>query len=499
MDKDNKSSKYIMALDQGTTSSRCIIYDHAGNIISSAQKEFTQIFPKPGWVEHDPMEIWSTQIGVAQEALLKINATYENIEAIGITNQRETTIVWEKATGKPIYNAIVWQCRRTAEICDKLAAAGHKDVIRERTGLLLDAYFSGTKLKWILDNVPGARKKAEAGELAFGTVETWLIWKLTGGKVHITDYSNASRTMLFNIHKLEWDDDILALLDIPKTVLPAPMPSSEVYGESIPTLFGGPIRIAGAAGDQQAALFGQGCFAKGDAKNTYGTGGFLLMNTGSEPVSSKNGLLTTIAWGIDGEVSYALEGSVFVEGAAIQWLRDELRIIDSAPASEALAESVADTGGVYVVPAFVGLGAPYWDPYARGIIYGITRGTGRAHITRATLESMAYQICDLVGAMEADAGTKLSKLRVDGGASANNFLMQFQSDVLASAVQRPVCVETTSMGAAYLAGLATGFWKDKADIIANWQEDRLFTPAMDGAERENLLNGWHDAVRRCRG
>lgn len=499
MDKENKSSNYIMALDQGTTSSRCIIYDHAGNIISSAQKEFTQIFPKPGWVEHDPMEIWSTQIGVAQEALLKINATYENIEAIGITNQRETTIVWEKATGKPIYNAIVWQCRRTAEICDKLAAAGHKDMIRERTGLLLDAYFSGTKLKWILDNVPGARKKAEAGELAFGTVETWLIWKLTGGKVHITDYSNASRTMLFNIHKLEWDDDILALLDIPKTVLPAPMQSSEVYGESIPTLFGGPIRIAGAAGDQQAALFGQGCFAKGDAKNTYGTGGFLLMNTGSEPVSSKNGLLTTIAWGIDGEVSYALEGSVFVEGAAIQWLRDELRIIDSAPASEALAESVADTGGVYVVPAFVGLGAPYWDPYARGIIYGITRGTGRAHITRATLESMAYQICDLVGAMEADAGTKLSKLRVDGGASANNFLMQFQSDVLAAAVQRPVCVETTSMGAAYLAGLATGFWKDKADIIANWQEDRLFTPAMDGAEREKLLTGWHDAVRRCRG
>lgn len=499
MDKENKSSKYIMALDQGTTSSRCIIYDHAGNIISSAQKEFSQIFPKPGWVEHDPMEIWSTQIGVAQEALLKINATYENIEAIGITNQRETTIVWEKATGKPIYNAIVWQCRRTAETCDKLAAAGHKDMIRERTGLLLDAYFSGTKLKWILDNVPGARKKAEAGELAFGTVETWLIWKLTGGKVHITDYSNASRTMLFNIHKLEWDDDILALLDIPKTVLPAPMPSSEVYGESIPTLFGGPIRIAGAAGDQQAALFGQGCFAKGDAKNTYGTGGFLLMNTGSEPVSSKNGLLTTIAWGIDGEVSYALEGSVFVEGAAIQWLRDELRIIDSAPASEALAESVADTGGVYVVPAFVGLGAPYWDPYARGIVYGITRGTGRAHITRATLESMAYQICDLVGAMEADAGTKLSKLRVDGGASANNFLMQFQSDVLASAVQRPVCVETTSMGAAYLAGLATGFWKDKADIIANWQEDRLFTPAMDGAEREKLLTGWHDAVRRCRG
>ena len=499
MDKDNKSSKYIMALDQGTTSSRCIIYDHADNIISSAQKEFTQIFPKPGWVEHDPMEIWSTQIGVAQEALLKINATYENIEAIGITNQRETTIVWEKATGKPIYNAIVWQCRRTAEICDKLAAAGHKDMIRERTGLLLDAYFSGTKLKWILDNVPGARKKAEAGELAFGTVETWLIWKLTGGKVHITDYSNASRTMLFNIHKLEWDDDILALLDIPNTVLPAPMPSSKVYGESIPTLFGGPIRIAGAAGDQQAALFGQGCFAKGDAKNTYGTGGFLLMNTGSEPVSSKNGRLTTIAWGIDGEVSYALEGSVFVEGAAIQWLRDELRIIDSAPASEALAESVADTGGVYVVPAFVGLGAPYWDPYARGIIYGITRGTGRAHITRATLESMAYQICDLVGAMEADAGTKLSKLRVDGGASANNFLMQFQSDVLAAAVQRPVCVETTSMGAAYLAGLAIGFWKDKADIIANWQEDRLFTPSMDGAEREKLLTGWHDAVRRCRG
>lgn len=491
--------KYIMALDQGTTSSRCILFNKKGEVASVSQREFKQIYPKPGWVEHDPMEIWSTQIGVAQEALLKINATYENIEAIGITNQRETTIVWEKATGKPIYNAIVWQCRRTAEICDKLAAAGHKDMIRERTGLLLDAYFSGTKLKWILDNVPGARKKAEAGELAFGTVETWLIWKLTGGKVHITDYSNASRTMLFNIHKLEWDDDILALLDIPKTVLPAPMPSSEIYGESIPTLFGGPIRIAGAAGDQQAALFGQGCFAKGDAKNTYGTGGFLLMNTGSEPVSSKNGLLTTIAWGIDGEVSYALEGSVFVEGAAIQWLRDELRIIDSAPASEALAESVADTGGVYVVPAFVGLGAPYWDPYARGIIYGITRGTGRAHITRATLESMAYQICDLVGAMEADAGTKLSKLRVDGGASANNFLMQFQSDVLAAAVQRPVCVETTSMGAAYLAGLATGFWKDKADIIANWQEDRLFTPSMDGAEREKLLTGWHDAVRRCRG
>lgn len=493
------SEKYIMALDQGTTSSRCILYDKHGNIKSLAQKEFTQYYPQSGWVEHDPMEIWSTQIGVAQEALLKINATYENIEAIGITNQRETTIVWDRSTGEPIHNAIVWQCRRTAEYCDELVAAGHKDKIREKTGLLIDAYFSATKLKWILDNVPGAREKAEAGELAFGTVETWLIWKLTGGKVHITDYSNASRTMLFNIHSLEWDDEILELLGIPRGILPTPVPSSKVYGESIPTLFGGPIRISGAAGDQQAALFGQCCFNKGDAKNTYGTGGFLLMNTGSEPVTSKNGLLTTIAWGLDGKVDYALEGSVFVEGAAIQWLRDELKIIENAPASEALAESVPDTGGVYMVPAFVGLGAPYWDPYARGLICGITRGTSRAHIVRATLESMAYQICDLVGAMEADSGAKLSALRVDGGASANNFLLQFQADMLGSRVQRPACIETTSLGAAYLAGLATGYWKDKGDIIANWQEDRAFAPAADSARREKLLAGWHDAVRRCRG
>ncbi len=493
------SEKYIMALDQGTTSSRCILYDKHGNIKSLAQKEFTQYYPQPGWVEHDPMEIWSTQIGVAQEALLKINATYENIEAIGITNQRETTIVWDRSTGTPIHNAIVWQCRRTAEYCDELAAAGHKEKIREKTGLLIDAYFSGTKLKWILDNVPGAREKAERGELAFGTVETWLIWKLTGGKVHITDYSNASRTMLFNIHSLGWDDEILNLLNIPREILPTPVPSSKVYGECIPTLFGGPIKISGAAGDQQAALFGQCCFAKGDAKNTYGTGGFLLMNTGDKPVTSKNGLLTTIAWGLDGRVDYALEGSVFVEGAAIQWLRDELKIIENAPASEALAESVPDTGGVYMVPAFVGLGAPYWDPYARGLICGITRGTGRAHIVRATLESMAYQICDLVGAMESDLGAKLSTLRVDGGASANNFLLQFQADMLGASVQRPACIETTSLGAAYLAGLATGYWKDKADIIENWQEDRAFAPKADEKRRKELLTGWHDAVRRCRG
>ena len=440
--------KYIMALDQGTTSSRCIIYDKKGNMMSVAQKEFTQIYPKAGWVEHDAMEIWSTQMGVAQEALLKINCTYEDIEAIGITNQRETTVVWDKETGIPVHNAIVWQCRRTAEYCDELAAAGYGDMIREKTGLLLDAYFSGTKLKWILDNVEGAREKAEAGKLLFGTIETWLIWKLTDGKVHVTDYSNASRTMMFNIHTLEWDDEILKLLNIPKCMLPEPKPSSCIYGESSDNIFGGPIKIAGAAGDQQSALFGQTCFNQGEGKNTYGTGCFLLINTGEKPVVSHNGLVTTIAWGLDGKVNYALEGSVFVCGAAIQWLRDEIDILESSPQSEEMAKAVPDAGGLYVVPAFVGLGAPYWDPYARGAVLGITRGANKYHLVRATLESLAYQTKDLIDAMVEDLGEHLVSLKVDGGASANDFLMQFQADILGCEVKRPVCIETTSLGAA---------------------------------------------------
>lgn len=487
--------KYIMALDQGTTSSRCIIYDKTGEMISVAQKEFRQIYPEQGMVEHDANEIWSTQMTVAHEAMLKIGATYKNIEAIGITNQRETTVVWDKVTGEPIYNAIVWQCRRTAQYCDSLKEAGYTEMIREKTGLLLDAYFSGTKLRWILENVNGAREKAENGQLLFGTVETWLIWKMTGGKVHVTDYSNASRTMMFNIHTLEWDEELLKLLDIPKVMLPKPVPSSMVYGETEEMLFSGPIKIAGAAGDQQAALFGQTCFEKGQAKSTYGTGNFLLMNTGEKHVMSKNGLLTTIAWGLDGKVNYALEGSVFVCGAAIQWLRDEIEIIKDSKDSEAMATSVSDTNGVYVVPAFVGLGAPYWDPYARGAIFGLTRGANKNHLVRATLESMAYQCYDLLKAMSADMEYDIMSVKVDGGACANNFLMQFQSDVLNCQVERPRCIETTSLGAAYLAGLATGYYKGIDDILENWQVERTFKPCMKEKIREDHLKGWEKAVR----
>lgn len=491
-------ARYIMALDQGTTSSRCILYDKQGNMVSVAQKEFTQIYPADGWVEHDAMEIWSTQMGVAQEALLKVGCTYRDIEAIGITNQRETTIVWDRETGEPVYNAIVWQCRRTAGLCDSLMAAGYGEMIRRKTGLLIDAYFSGTKLKWILDNVDGARRRAEEGKLLFGTVETWLIWKMTGGRVHVTDYSNASRTMMFNINTLDWDDEILALLDVPRAMLPEPVPSSAVYGETEVTIFGGPIRIAGAAGDQQAALFGQTCFEAGDSKCTYGTGSFLLMNTGSKPVFSQNGLVTTVAWGLDGSVSYALEGSVFVCGAAVQWLRDELNILQNSADSQAMALSVPDSCGLYVVPAFVGLGAPYWDPYARGAVLGITRGANRNHLVRATLESLAYQTCDLIEAMSGDLGRGISSLKVDGGACANDFLMQFQADILDCRVERPVCVETTSLGAAYLAGLATGYWQNKEDVIANWQRDRAFEPAMSPKQRAELLRGWKKAVSRVR-
>lgn len=487
--------KYIMALDEGTTSCRCILYNKKGEMVSVAQKEFRQIYPNAGWVEHDAMEIWSTQIGVAQEALYKINCTYENIEAIGITNQRETTVVWDRETGEPVYNAIVWQCRRTAEYCDSLKAKGLEPSFREKTGLPIDAYFSASKLRWILDNVEGARAKAEAGKLLFGTIETWLIWKLTGGRVHVTDYSNASRTMMFNINELKWDEDILAELDIPVSMLPEPVPSSFIYGETEEHIFGGPVRISGAAGDQQSALFGQGCFEKGQAKNTYGTGCFLLMNTGESPVYSKNGLVTTIAWGIDGKVNYALEGSVFVAGAAIQWLRDELELIDSSPESERLALSVPDTNGVYIVPAFAGLGAPYWNPYARGAIFGLTRGADKCHLTRATLESLAYQTNDLLEAMKEDIGYELLSLQVDGGACANNFLMQFQADITAKPVKRPECIETTSLGAAYLAGLATGFWSDMDDITENLKTDREFTASMNEEKRTKLLAGWKKAVR----
>ena len=488
--------KYIMALDQGTTSSRCIIYDKQGEIVSVAQQEFEQIYPNQGWVEHDANEIWSSQMAVAFEALLKAGLHAKNIDAIGITNQRETTVVWDKATGEPIYNAIVWQCRRTADYCDELKARGLEKTIKEKTGLIIDPYFSATKLRWILENVEGARERAKRGELLFGTIETWLIWKMTDGQVHVTDYSNASRTMMFNINTLDWDDEILRELDIPRCMLPNPRPSSEVYGETKEDLFGGHIKIAGAAGDQQAALFGQTCFKKGEAKSTYGTGNFLLLNTGEKPVESRNGLLTTIAWGLDGKVTYALEGSVFVCGAVIQWIRDELKMIEHAAESEGVAKSVSDTNGVYIVPAFVGLGAPHWDARARGAIYGLTRGAGRAHIVRAALESIAYQCHDLIKAMEADMEHPLSSLYVDGGASANDFLMQFQSDILNLKVIRPKSVETTSLGAAYLAGLATGYWTDLADVDDNWQMDREFIPAMDEKTREELLAGWRDAVKR---
>ena len=487
--------QFVMALDAGTTSNRCILFDKQGNICSVAQKEFTQYFPKPGWVEHDADEIWSTQLGVAVEAMSKIGAEATDIAAIGITNQRETVIVWDKKTGEPVCNAIVWQCRRTAGFCDKLIAEGLEDMIRRKTGLKIDAYFSATKIKWILDNVEGARQRAERGELLFGTVETWLIWKLTKGKVHVTDYSNASRTMLFNINTLQWDEDILKLLDIPVTMLPEVKPSSCIYGESDPSYFGGSIPIGGAAGDQQSALFGQTCFQPGEAKNTYGTGCFLLMNTGEKPVFSDNGLLTTIAWGLDGKVNYALEGSIFVAGAAIQWLRDEMRLIDSSEDSEYMANKVPDTNGCYVVPAFTGLGAPHWDPYARGTIVGITRGVNKYHVIRATLESLAYQVNDVLKAMEADAGITLSSLKVDGGASANNFLMQSQADISNAPVNRPKCVETTAMGAAYLAGLATGYWKNKEEVLKNWAIDRIFTPEIQAEEREKKIKGWNKAVR----
>ncbi len=486
--------KYVMALDSGTTSNRCILFNEKGEMCSVAQKEFTQIFPKPGWVEHDAEEIWSTQLEVAKEAMTNVGAKAADIAAIGITNQRETTIVWDKNTGKPICNAIVWQCRRTSEYCDSLKEKGLVEEFREKTGLVIDAYFSGTKLKWILDNVEGAREEAEKGNLLFGTVETWLIWKLTMGQVHVTDYSNASRTMMFNINTLEWDDEILEELDIPKCMLPTPMPSSQVYGEANPVFFGGPIPIAGAAGDQQAALFGQNCFNPGDAKNTYGTGCFLLMNTGEKPVFSQSGLVTTIAWGLDGKVNYALEGSIFVAGAAIQWLRDEMRFIDSSTDSEYMAKKVPDTNGCYVVPAFTGLGAPYWDQYARGTIVGLTRGVNKYHIIRATLESLAYQVNDVLQAMRSDSGIKLAKLKVDGGASANNLLMQMQSDISQAPVQRPMCVETTAMGAAYLAGLAVGYWASKEDVIQNTAIDREFVPEIDGETAARKVMKWKKAV-----
>lgn len=492
-------NKYILALDQGTTSSRCIIYDKKGNMVSVAQKEFRQYYPQQGWVEHDANEIWSTQMTVAHEAMLKAGVTYKHIEAIGITNQRETTVVWDKHTGEPVHNAIVWQCRRTAEYCDQLMEQGLADSFKEKTGLLIDAYFSATKLRWILENVEGAREKAEAGDLLFGTIETWLIWKMTGGRVHVTDYSNASRTMMFNINTLQWDDEILSILDIPKSMLPEPRPSSEVYGETESTLFAGPIKIAGAAGDQQAALFGQTCFQEGEAKSTYGTGCFLLLNTGEKPVFSQNGLLTTVAWGLNGKVNYALEGSVFVCGAAIQWLRDELSLMKNSAESERMALSVKDSNGVYVVPAFVGLGAPYWDPYARGSIFGLTRGANKNHLVRATLESLAYQASDLLYAMASDLGKELLSLKVDGGACANNFLMQFQADILGKDVLRPQCIETTSLGAAYLAGLATGYWKNQDDVLENWQIDKTFVPAMEDFQRQALLSGWKKAVERAIG
>ena len=485
-----------MALDAGTTSNRCILFDRGGNICSVAQKEFTQYFPQPGWVEHDANEIWSTQLEVAQQAMRNIGASAGEIAAIGITNQRETTIVWDRATGQPIAPAIVWQCRRTAAYCDQLKARGLTESFRQKTGLVLDAYFSATKLKWILDHVPGARDRAGRGELLFGTVETWLIWNLTGGRVHVTDCSNASRTMLFNINTLQWDEEILRELDIPRAMLPEVRPSSEIYGTADPVFFGGPIPIAGAAGDQQAALFGQTCFQPGEAKNTYGTGCFLLMNTGSRPVFSRNGLVTTVAWNIGGQVDYALEGSIFVAGAAIQWLRDQLRFIESAQDSEYMARKVPDTNGCYVVPAFTGLGAPHWDPYARGAILGLTRGTNKYHIIRATLDSIAYQVCDVLRAMQADSGIRLAGLRVDGGASANGYLMQTQADLMDVPVLQPRCLETTAMGAAYLAGLAVGYWSSREEIRQNWAVARTFRPELQEERRAAMLAGWAEALGR---
>ena len=494
-------AKYVMALDAGTTSNRCILFNEKGEMCSVVQKEFTQFFPQTGWVEHDANEIWQTQLSVARQAMQKVGATADDIAAIGITNQRETVIVWDRTTGQPVYHAIVWQCRRTADYAEQMKGKipGIVEKFQQKTGLKFDPYFSGTKISWILDNVEGVRERAEKGELCFGTVDTWLIYKLTKGKVHVTDYSNASRTLLFNINTLEWDDELCQILGVPKSMLPEVKPSSCIYGESDPEFFGGPIRIAGAAGDQQAALFGQTCFHEGEAKNTYGTGSFILMNTGEKPIYSKNDLLTTIAWGLDGKVTYALEGSVFVAGAAIQWLRDELKIVDSSPDSEYFATRVEDTNGCYVVPAFTGLGAPYWDPYARGVITGLTRGVNKYHIIRATLESLAYQSYDVLHCMELDSGKHLASLKVDGGASMNNFLMQFQADIINTEVVRPSCVETTAMGAAYLAGLAVGYWSSKEDVIKNWSVDKEFKPEMEDSKRAKSLKGWSHAVAATRG
>ena len=489
-------TKYVMALDAGTTSNRCILFDHQGRIASLAQKEFHQYFPQPGWVEHDGQEIWSTQLGVAVEAMNKIDARPEDIAALGITNQRETTLLWDKETGEPVSRAIVWQCRRTSDICDQLKAQGYTDLFRRKTGLVIDAYFSATKIKWLLDQIPGLRERAQRREILFGTVESWLIWRLTRGRVHVTDYSNASRTMLFNIRELTWDQEILDILDIPAAILPQTLPSSQIYGETDASFFGRPIPIAGAAGDQQAALFGEICFEAGQAKNTYGTGCFLLMNTGETPVFCEQGLLTTIAWGLDGRVHYALEGSIFVAGAAIQWLRDELGLIKTAQESEVLASQVEDTLGAYLVPAFTGLGAPYWDQYARGALVGLTRGVNYKHIVRAALESIAYQTQDVLSLMQEDSGIRLDTLKADGGAANNNFLMQFQADITGVPVLRPACVETTALGAAYLAGLAVGFWKDQADLKVNWKADRIFSPSMDPDQRQIKMAGWKKAVSR---
>lgn len=490
---------YIMALDQGTTSSRCILFNKFGEIVSVAQQEFTQIYPKPGWVEHDPLQIWATQMSVAIAAMGKAGVTSKDIAGIGITNQRETTVVWNRHTGLPVYNAIVWQCRRTSDYIDLLKSKGYDQDILEKTGLIADAYFSGSKIRWILDNVEGAREAAEKGDLLFGTIDTWLIWKLTGGEVFVTDYTNASRTMLYNIHELCWDEEILAVMNIPKCMLPEVKASSCIYGYTQEGILGGSIPISGIAGDQQAALFGQCCFEAGEAKNTYGTGCFLLMNTGKEAVRSKNGLLTTIAASADGSIQYALEGSIFMAGAAIQWLRDEMKLIQSAGETEACAMEVEDSNGVYVVPAFTGLGAPYWDQYARGAVVGLTRGVNRNHFIRATLESLAYQTYDVLKAMEVDSNICLSSLKVDGGACANNFLMQFQSDILNTRVERPECVETTALGAAYLAGIAVGYWQDTDDIKKNWKLERTFESKMDEKKREESISGWHEAVKRSYG
>ncbi len=490
--------KYILAIDQGTTSSRAIIFDHDGNVVSVAQQEFMQYYPKPGWVEHDPNEIWATTMGVIADAMARGNINRSQISAIGITNQRETTVIWDAETGKPVHNAIVWQDRRTSKICDNLKEKGLEETIKHKTGLMVDAYFSGTKIKWILDNVEGAREKAESGKLRFGTIDTWLIWKLTNGKVHVTDYTNASRTMIYNIFDLKWDEDLLKELNIPFSLLPEVKPSSQIYGNTDVDVFGAEVPIAGIAGDQQAATFGQVCYERGMVKNTYGTGCFMLMNTGEDPIESKHGLLTTIAYGINGKVNYALEGSIFVTGAAVQWLRDELKIVDSAADTEYYATKVKDNGGVYFVPAFAGLGAPYWDMYARGTIVGLTRGSSKAHIIRATLESIAYQTRDVLEAMEADSGIKLKTLRVDGGAALNNFLLQFQADILGVEVERPVVNETTALGAAYLAGLAVGYWNGQEELLRKWKRDALFTPQMAEDEKERLYSEWKRAVERAK-